>query len=162
VVSELRKPGCDPRVKAWSEEQEPESFFLSTITIAEIRSGIERHPGAAFRSELAAWLNKTLRLWFGARILEVSEDVILEWRRMVERGRRIRHTFSQPDLFLAATAALHGLIATAMSRTSSARACRSSIRGIRDDHVWRAVISPGRKRVRQIGALSSWRLGPSG
>jgi toxin FitB len=43
------------------------------------------------------------------RILEVSEEVSLEWRRMVERGRRIKHTFSQPDLFLAATAALHGL-----------------------------------------------------
>jgi len=36
--------------------------------------------------------------------------VILEWRRMVERGRAIKHTFSQPDLFLAATAAQHGLI----------------------------------------------------
>jgi predicted nucleic acid-binding protein len=110
VVSELRRPNCDPRVREWSEKQPPESFFLSTITIAEIRFGIGRHPDAAFRSELSAWLDQTLRPWFGARILEVSEDVILEWRRMVERGRRIEHTFSQPDLFLAATAAQHGLI----------------------------------------------------
>jgi predicted nucleic acid-binding protein len=110
VVSELRKPNCDLRVREWSEKQPPESFFLSTITIAEIRFGIGRHPDAAFRSELSAWLDQTLRPWFGARILEVSEDVILEWRRMVERGREIRHTFSQPDLFLAATAAQHGLI----------------------------------------------------
>ncbi|MGH6943272.1 MAG: type II toxin-antitoxin system VapC family toxin, partial [Geminicoccaceae bacterium] len=58
---------------------------------------------------LSAWLDQTLRPWFGARILEIGEDVILEWRRMVELGRRIRHTFSQPDLFLAATAAFHGL-----------------------------------------------------
>lgn len=85
-------------------------MFLSTITIAEIRFGIELHRDAAFRSELSAWLDQTLRPWFGARILEVSEDVILEWRRMVERGRAIKHTFSQPDLFLAATAAQHGLI----------------------------------------------------
>lgn len=28
---------------------------------------------------------------------------------MVERGRAERHTFAQPDLFLAATAALRGL-----------------------------------------------------
>ena len=110
VVSELRKPRCHPSVMAWSEEQVPESFFLSTITIAEIRFGIERHPDATFRSELSTWLDQILRPWFGARILEVSEEVILEWRRMVERGRRIKHTFSQPDLFLAATAAQHDLI----------------------------------------------------
>jgi toxin FitB len=110
VVSELRKKRCHPTVMAWSEKQPPESFFLSTITIAEIRFGIERHSDAAFRSELSAWLDQTLRPWFGARILEVSEEVILEWRRMVQRGRRIKHTFSQPDLFLAATAAQHGLI----------------------------------------------------
>ncbi|MGH6885989.1 MAG: type II toxin-antitoxin system VapC family toxin [Geminicoccales bacterium] len=109
VVSELRKPGCDPRVRVWSEAQHPKSFFLSTITIAEIRFGIERHPDAAFRVELSVWLDQTLRPWFGASILEVGEDVILEWRRMVERGRRIRHTYSQPDLFLAATASFHGL-----------------------------------------------------
>jgi len=28
---------------------------------------------------------------------------------MVERGRAANHTFSQPDLFIAATAAVHGL-----------------------------------------------------
>ena len=28
---------------------------------------------------------------------------------MVARGRAVHHTFSQPDLFLAATAAVHGL-----------------------------------------------------
>lgn len=122
VVSELRKAWCHPQVKDWSEKQTPESFFISTITIAEIRFGIERHPDAAFRAELAAWLDDTLRPWFGVRILEVSEDVILEWRRMVERGRRIKHTFSQPDLFLATTAALHGLTVATRNVADFARA----------------------------------------
>ena len=39
----------------------------------------------------------------------MSEDVILEWRRMVARGRERNVTFSQPDLFIAATARLHDL-----------------------------------------------------
>jgi predicted nucleic acid-binding protein len=58
---------------------------------------------------LQAWLDAELRPWFGDRILEIDEDVILEWRRMVQRGRAAGHTFSQPDLFIAATASVAGL-----------------------------------------------------
>jgi len=38
------------------------------------------------------------------RVLEVSEDVMFKWRLLVEEGRNIGHTFSQPDLIIAATA----------------------------------------------------------
>ncbi len=109
VVSELRKPRCDPSVKAWSDAQSPEALYLSRVTFAEIRFGIERVVDAAFRAELLAWLEDTLRPWFAERILDIDEDVLLTWRRMVERGRAANHTFSQPDLFIAAIAAVHGL-----------------------------------------------------
>jgi predicted nucleic acid-binding protein len=42
VISELRKPSCDTQVRAWSDSQHPTSLFLSRVTIAEIRYGIER------------------------------------------------------------------------------------------------------------------------
>jgi predicted nucleic acid-binding protein len=47
----------------------------------------------------------------GRRIvaLRPDEDVILKWRLLVEDGRKRGHTFSQPDLFIAATALEHGL-----------------------------------------------------
>lgn len=50
-----------------------------------------------------------LRPWFEDRILDLDEEVILEWRRMVQRGKAIGHTFAQPDLFIAATATVAGL-----------------------------------------------------
>ena len=109
VVSELRKPKCDLAVKAWSDAQSPEALYLSRVTIAEIRFGIERVAVSAFRAELLEWLDDTLRPWFATRILDIDEDVLVTWRRMVERGRAANHTFSQPDLFIAATAAVHGL-----------------------------------------------------
>jgi toxin FitB len=109
VVSELRKPRCDPRVKKWSDQQAPESLFLSRVTLAEIRFGIEQVADGHFRREVMDWLGRTLRPWFGTRILDVDEDVVVEWRRMAARGRAVNHTFSQPDLFIAATAAVHGL-----------------------------------------------------
>ncbi len=79
------------------------------MTIAEIRVGIERVTDAAFRTDLLAWLDDTLRPWFAERILDINEDVLVTWRRMVERGRKANYTFSQPDLFIAATAAVHSL-----------------------------------------------------
>ena len=34
---------------------------------------------------------------------------MFRWRLLVEEGRRQEHTFSQPDLIIAATALQHGL-----------------------------------------------------
>lgn len=109
VISELRKENCHPGVKAWSDRQSPQSFYLSTITIAEIRFGIEQVKDTAFCQELTEWLEQGLRPWFRDRLLGVDEDVILRWRWMVEKGRKENYTFSQPDLFIAAIAAVHDL-----------------------------------------------------
>jgi hypothetical protein len=68
VISELRKPRCDEAVKSWSEAQGPELLYLSPITIAEIRFGIEQHADARFRESLQGWLDAELRPWFGDRI----------------------------------------------------------------------------------------------
>jgi predicted nucleic acid-binding protein len=50
-------------------------------------------------------------------VLDVTEDVLFKWRLLVEEGRKSGHTFSQPDLFIAATALHHGL--TIVSRDTS-------------------------------------------
>jgi len=39
---------------------------------------------------------------------------MFKWRLLVEEGRKVGHTFSQPDLIIAATAHHHGL--TVVSR----------------------------------------------
>jgi predicted nucleic acid-binding protein len=85
-------------------------LHLSTITFAEIRYGIERLEDAGRRRDIALWLERTLRPLFAGRTLEVTEDVVLRWRQMLEVGRRRGHTFGQPDLFVAAVAALEGLV----------------------------------------------------
>jgi hypothetical protein len=110
VISELRKPSCDTQVRAWSDSQHPTSLFLSVVTIGEIRYGIERLAAVdSSRKRLESWLANELRPWFSDRLLDVDEDVLVIWRRLVEEGKAIRHTFPQPDLFIAATAILHDL-----------------------------------------------------
>ena len=68
-----------------------------------------RHRAIASRWRLEAWLTDELRPWFSDRLLDVNEDVLVIWRRLVEQGKEMRHTFPQPDLFIAATAILHDL-----------------------------------------------------
>ena len=51
---------------------------------------------------------------FERRVLVISEDVMFKWRLLVEDGRKARHTFSRPDLIIAAMALDHGL--TVVSR----------------------------------------------
>ncbi|MDG4602000.1 MAG: hypothetical protein P9C48_07490 [Defluviicoccus sp.] len=77
VISELRKPKCNPTVKARTDAQPPESLHLSRVTIAEIRFGIERVTDATFRGTLLAWLDDTVRPWFAERILDIDGDVLV-------------------------------------------------------------------------------------
>jgi predicted nucleic acid-binding protein len=117
VLSELRRPKPEPAVLAFIAEQNLEDLFVSSVTFAEIRFGIERVADAARRSELNDWLARQLRSMFEQRVLPVSEDVMFKWRLLVEAGRKQRHTYSQPDLIIAATALHHGL--TIVTRDTS-------------------------------------------
>jgi toxin FitB len=54
---------------------------------------------------------------FGERVLQITEDIMLKWRLLVEEGRKVGHTFSQPDLIIAATAIHHGLTLVTRDRS---------------------------------------------
>jgi predicted nucleic acid-binding protein len=110
VVSELRKGrhAATP-VRIWAESVPPMSCYLSRVTIAEIRFGIERVTDPTFRAELEAWMRDGLLPWFGARIVDVDERVLVRWRQMVWEGQKAGYTYAQPDALLAATAIVHEL-----------------------------------------------------
>ncbi|MBN8990544.1 MAG: type II toxin-antitoxin system VapC family toxin [Rhizobiales bacterium] len=114
VLSELRRLRPDRKVLAFIAAQPVERLYVSAVTFAEIRFGIEIVEDAARRAELNDWLIHKVRPMFEQRVLAVSEDVMFKWRLLVEEGRKARHTFAQPDLIIAATALDHGL--TVVSR----------------------------------------------
>jgi toxin FitB len=109
VLTELRRPRPEPKVVGFVAAQPIEHLFVSVVALAEIRFGIERVDDPRRRSELNDWLANRLRPMFEGRVLAVSEDVMLRRRLLAEEGRKGRHTFSQPDLIVAATALQHGL-----------------------------------------------------
>jgi toxin FitB len=114
VLSELRRPKPAVTVLAFIAGQPLEALYISTVTLAEIRFGIELVADAHRRAELQNWLAHKIRPMFEQRILPIVEDVMFKWRLLLEEGRKSGHTFSQPDLIIAATALHHGL--TVVSR----------------------------------------------
>jgi predicted nucleic acid-binding protein len=94
-----------------------DQIFISVVTLAEIRFGIELVAEPNRRSELNEWLTHKVRAMFEGRVLEITEDIMLKWRLLVEEGRKTGHTFSQPDLMIAATAIHPGLTVVTRDRS---------------------------------------------
>jgi predicted nucleic acid-binding protein len=108
VLSELRRPKPEPGVVDFVAGCPLDQLYVSTVTLAEIRFGIELVDEPNRRAELNDWLTRKVRPMFEHRVLQITEDIMLKWRLLVEEGRKSGHTFSQPDLIIAATAIHHG------------------------------------------------------
>jgi predicted nucleic acid-binding protein len=117
ILSELRRPKPEPKVVTFIESRPLEQLYVSTVTLAEIRFGIELLVDAHRRAALNDWLTHKVRPMFEQCVLPITEDIMLKWRLLVEQGRKAGHTFSQPDLVIAATALDHGL--TLVSRDTT-------------------------------------------
>ncbi len=122
VLSELNRPRPDTKVVAFVGAQPLDRLFVSTVALAEIRFGIEQVTDPSRRAGLHHWLTYQVRPMFDGRVLAISEDVMVAWRLMVEEGRKARHTFPQPDLIVAATAAVHGLTIVTRNRADFVQA----------------------------------------
>jgi toxin FitB len=109
ILSELRRRRPERKVVAFVSRQPLELLYVSMVTFAEIRFGIELLEDSMRRAELQDWLTHKVRPMFEQRTLPVSEEIMFKWRVLVEGGRKVGHTFSQPDLIIAATALHHGL-----------------------------------------------------
>jgi len=122
VLSELRRSRPEPKVVTFVAAQKLDLLFVSEVTFAEIRFGIEQVTDAVKRAELNDWLAHKLRPMFAQRTLPITEDIMLKWRLVVEEGRKAGHTFSQPDLIIAATALHHDLTVVTRDTADYARA----------------------------------------
>jgi predicted nucleic acid-binding protein len=109
ILSELRRTRPEPKVLTFVAAQPLEQLYVSAVTFAEIRFGIEMLADASRRAELNDWLTHKVRPMFEQRVLPVTEDIMFKSRLLVEEGRKVGHTFSQPDLIIAATGLYHGL-----------------------------------------------------
>ncbi len=108
VVSELRKPErvCAISVREWARAHDPESLYLSVLTVQELETGIgriERRDAAQGRA-LRLWLEEHLLRQFEHRILSIDLPIA---RRAAQW--HVPHPRPWVDAMIGATAFLHGL-----------------------------------------------------
>jgi toxin FitB len=109
AVSEWVKPRPNPGLIAWMESSDEDRIFISVISLAELRYGVERMTAGRRRSRLEEWLRHELPLRFESRILPVDTQVAEAWGRTVSRSEAAGRPIGAMDAFLAATAEAHQL-----------------------------------------------------
>jgi len=109
VVSEWVRPRPDAGVMAWLAEADEDGVFLSVVTLAELRHGIERMAAGQRRRRLNEWLANDLLFRFEGRVLPVDVTVADSWGRLTASREASGRPISVADAFIAATAAVHGL-----------------------------------------------------
>jgi|SRR5579863_380230 predicted nucleic acid-binding protein len=109
AVSEWVKPRPNPGLIRWMESVDEDRVFLSVISLAELRYGVERMPAGARRNRLEQWLRDELPLRFEGRILAVDTRVAESWGGTVSRSDALGRPMSAMDAFLSATAEVHRL-----------------------------------------------------
>jgi predicted nucleic acid-binding protein len=123
ILSEIRKPKPEPKVLAFIAGFPLEQLYISAVTLAELRFGIEMlAQGTSRRDELNQWLVQTIRPMFDQRVLPITEDILFRWRVLMEQGRKAGHTYSQPDLIIAATALHYGFTVVTRDQDDFAKA----------------------------------------
>lgn len=109
VVSEWVRPRPDPNVVAWLADLDEDRVFLSVITLAELRHGIEILAQGRRRDHLLAWASDELPIRFEDRVLDIDRRVAEAWGGVMARARRAGVSLGTMDGFLAATAVVHDL-----------------------------------------------------
>ncbi len=110
VISELWKITPDPKVRAWVDAQAVETFYLSAITVAELRFGVAAMPdgrrSAVYRDRLEAEVLPA----FSGRVLPFDLDASRAYADLMARAKAEGKAIGKADGYIAATAAAHSLI----------------------------------------------------
>ena len=109
VICELVNRRPNASVINWISRQDPESLYLSFVTVGEIEKGIAKRGGDARAKALDKWLKSEILGSFADRILPVEKAVSMEWGRICGEAERVGRKRPAVDALIAATALVHGM-----------------------------------------------------
>lgn len=89
IISNVTKPMPSEALVAWMAEQTDEDLFISSLTVAEIRRGLQEKPAGKKRKELERWFSgpEGPQALFAGRVLPFDEKAGLAWARLMATGR---------------------------------------------------------------------------
>lgn len=108
VVSEMMRPAPSEIVSSWFAKQPTPSLFLSAVSEAELRYGIERLPPGKRRDLMASALESLLTKDLAGPILPFDSDAAVAYAVVAWSRRSAGRPISQLDCQIAAIARSRG------------------------------------------------------
>src|SRR5579862_2664255 len=107
VLSEPLSKTPSQKVLDWLDNQAAETLYISTITYAELRYGVEKLTEGKRKKELAARIERVLDL-FKDRTLAFDIPSAEQLARIAARSARAGKKAAAPDAYIAAIASSRG------------------------------------------------------
>lgn len=108
VVSEALKPGRDPAVIAWLDQQSAETLYLAATSLAELFIGIAVIADGKRKTAISDALDGLIARLFDARVLPFDHDAAMAYSALVSAARAQGKAVSMPDGQIGAIASVHG------------------------------------------------------
>jgi len=108
VVSEPMKRAPDPAVRDWLDRQNPETLYLTAVSLAELMAGLDALPDGKRKDGLRAGSTQLLLSLFGPRILPFDQESALAFCKVQSQARAANYTMPFADAQIAAIALRHG------------------------------------------------------
>lgn len=109
VVSELMRERPNPEVMGWMDNQLTDNLFVTSITEAEVRTGIAILPDGERQRGLAAAAERLFAVFFSERILPFDSDAAQAYAMLATERRAAGRPISQSDCQIAAIAYSRGV-----------------------------------------------------
>ena len=111
VISELSRRKPNAGVLKWlAEHQLQDEFFVSTVSIGELRQGIAELADSDVRkARLSKWFEQQVLPAFREHVLDYDQVTALKWGDIMGETKRSGHVRPDLDAQIAATAVVHGM-----------------------------------------------------
>ena len=109
AISELVKPAPDSGVVNWFAQQDELTLYLATVSLGELKRGIEKLTPGKRKTFLQKWLTENVIQRFGDRVLPLGAEVCLRWGEMQAQLDKRGEPMPAIDGLIAATALQHRL-----------------------------------------------------
>ena len=108
VVSEPLRPAPEARVIEWMDAQPLETLYLSAMTVAELRAGVELLPAGKRRNSLQEYLEKRGLPSFVGRVLPFDLACTSPYAELLATARKAGSGIETADACIAAVALANG------------------------------------------------------
>ena len=104
VVSELIRDTPHPAVRTWANSQPRHALLTTSITVAELRSGVEELLQTQRRQELEAGIDWALNDLLGGRVLDFDRRAAFAAAEWYGHCRRVGRSLQTTDMQIAGIA----------------------------------------------------------